>query len=385
MMGIRRTSSGKDVVLAAGPRQSTGVQRAAPIPTTRAVWTALALAILVVCAGCSSSNPTSAQSLTTTDHQDRSTAAAALPRSPSQPGTRTAIPAHSAITHVVIPTDGAQHAQTALVYLPAAYFDPAQRTRHFPVVELFDGADTTPQDWLTRLHLQQTADTEIAAGRATPFIAVMPTQNYLGHDHDGECVNAVHGAQQDTTLSTDVRAVMLRAFRAERTRKAWALMGFSTGGYCALNLAMRHPDWYSTVVDEAGDTTPYLDVTTGALFAGRTALFRANSPLWQVREGHDPDLHVLMIAGDRDRRALRQYDQFLPLAHSPMQMWDMFVHVEGHGYRAFLRFEPAAFDWLSSQFHPTPLSRARSVLGARPTPYHPGQTLPTPAPVTTKR
>src|SRR6266513_2382434 len=48
--------------------------------------------------------------------------------------------------------------------------------------------------------VQQIGDEEIAAGRAVPFVAVMPNSNYVPH-HDGECINAVGGTQVETTLT----------------------------------------------------------------------------------------------------------------------------------------------------------------------------------------
>ena len=37
------------------------------------------------------------------------------------------------------------------------------------------------------------------------------------------------------------------------------------GGYCALNLGLKHPDIYSVVLDFSGDTVPTVDTLPGGL------------------------------------------------------------------------------------------------------------------------
>lgn len=102
--------------------------------------------------------------------------------------------------------------QHALVYLPAAYGDPAAPSTRFPVVELLPGFSGHPESWTQHLALQQALDRLIATGYSTPIIAVMPQQN-VAAPRDTQGVNVVGGPQVDTYLTSDVQHATSAAFR----------------------------------------------------------------------------------------------------------------------------------------------------------------------------
>lgn len=106
----------------------------------------------------------------------------------------------------------------ALVYLPAAYFQPSQAKRRFPVLELFHGYPGGPRNWVSQMHLARVLDAEIASGSLPPVIAVIPTDNDPGRD--SECVDAVGGQRNETYLAVDVPADIGRDFRALDTPTA---------------------------------------------------------------------------------------------------------------------------------------------------------------------
>src|SRR6266566_3134791 len=150
-------------------------------------------------------------------------------------------PGHGRGRVVEVRLDGARSGvrRYALVYLPAAYFQPSQARRRFPVIELFHGYPGNPTNWTRQLHFDQTLDAEIAAGRMPPVIAVAPLDNEPGRD--SECVDALGGQRDETYLAVDVPTDIQRQFRALDTPRAWATLGYSTGGFCAVNLALHHP------------------------------------------------------------------------------------------------------------------------------------------------
>jgi hypothetical protein len=174
--------------------------------------------------------------------------------------------------------DGARSgvSRGALVYLPAAYFQKSQVGRRFPVLELFHGFPGSPGNWTRQLHLAQVLDAEIAAGRIPAVIAVVPTDDDGGLD--SECVNAVQGEQDETYLAVDVPADIRRDFRALDTPRGWATLGYSTGGFCAVNIALHHPDRYAAAASLSGYYSAIVDDATGDLYKGNAAARRWNSP-----------------------------------------------------------------------------------------------------------
>ncbi|MGF7237593.1 MAG: alpha/beta hydrolase, partial [Frankia sp.] len=190
--------------------------------------------------------------------------------------------------------------QRAWVYLPAAYSDPAAASMQFPVVELLHGFPGRPQGWTGPLKMQRVLDDRIMTRQSLPMIAVMPTQN-LDPPRDTQCLDVAGGPKVDTFLTQDVHRAVAAAFRVIPDRSGWAVMGYSTGGYCALNLAMRHPNLFASAVSLSGDAQPAHSGATGGLFGGSIALRNANTPLWREQHLPAPDLSVLVMTSRADR------------------------------------------------------------------------------------
>jgi hypothetical protein len=267
-----------------------------------------------------------------------------------------------------VPEAGGTKAQQALVYLPAAYFSPTYADVQFPVVELLEGFPSTPQLWTGPLHLQKILDTEIASHRAVPFIAVVPTQNYLPGMHDGECINAVDGPQVESTLTTNVRQVIEHDFRAARDRSSWAVMGYSTGGFCALNIAIRHPSQYSVGVSLSGYDHPYVDATTGDLFKHNLAVRNLNDPLWRLQHLRPPPISLLLAASHFDKQAWRDAIELAGAVRAPTKVSALLLRRGAHNIPTWKAMEPTAFDWLSHLLA-QPLAATASAFGQAPVPY----------------
>lgn len=255
----------------------------------------------------------------------------------------------SAVISLKVPIAGSHSMQVARVYLPAAYFDPTYAQRRFPVVELLDGFPGSPQSWLQSLDMAHVADGEVAAGRAIPFVAVLPVQNYQGAASDGQCLDIPGKAQVETTLTTNVRAVVIKALRVATDRRSWAVMGYSTGGYCATNFLLRRPDIFGAGVSIGGNVSPYQDSTTGPVFVGRPQLRCLNDPMWRLGHLPVPDVALLMVTSHGDGHALRQARQLLAQAHAPMRAYQLDLANGGHNFLTFKVAEQAGFDWLSEQ------------------------------------
>jgi S-formylglutathione hydrolase FrmB len=262
---------------------------------------------------------------------------------------------------------------TALVYLPPQYGDPAFADRTFPVVELLSGFPGGPRTWVRQLHVATVLDGLIATGRAAPFIAVIPEQN-VASPRDTECVNVVRGPQVDTYLSDDVRTATVRAFRASPSGTQWTVMGDSTGGYCAADLAFRHPQLYSAAVSIAGYNAPAHDSTTGDLFGGDPQLADNYSPLWLLQHRRPPNLALLLISSEPDLTARRAAEKMVRAARAPLRLSVLTLPRGGHNFATFAAEIPVGFGWLS-RFVAPPLAPLPEVDGLLPHPVttsHPG-------------
>lgn len=266
---------------------------------------------------------------------------------------------HGTLVPWVIPgTVSKIPARPALIYLPAAYGNPATPFVRFPVVELIGGVPSTPHTWIAKLNVQNTLDRLIRSGQSLPFVAVIPTMN-IWRTRDTECVNIARGGPQvDTYLTKDVRTSVIHAVRVQSGANAWGIAGFSTGGYCALNLAMRHPDMYSAAVSMSGYARPAQDRTTGhgRLFYGSQVLLDRNTPLWEARHWrkHRRPVSVLAISSRNDPGSFRDTVDLAVAARGDpaLRITEMLLASGGHNTKLWTNLEPVAFNWLSRHLTP---------------------------------
>ena len=169
-------------------------------------------------------------------------------------------------------------ARDAYVYLPPEYFDPARPDQRFPVVYLLHGSPGVAVDWLRAGWADRAMDDLLAKHRVAPFILVMPDVNG-GYRRDTECEDVrPAGPNVQTYLVKDVVDYVDGNYRTIADRRARVIGGLSTGGYCAVNLTLRHQDVFSGLVSHSGYDRPDHNLYTGDLFAGDRRDADANTP-----------------------------------------------------------------------------------------------------------
>lgn len=227
---------------------------------------------------------------------------------------------------------GLWEAEVALVYLPAAYFQPSQAKRRFPVIELFHGFPGNPVNWFRELHLAEVLDAEIASGRMPAVIAVVPMDYDRGRD--GECVNAVRGQQDETYLAVDVPADIRHDFRALDTPRGWATVGYSTGGFCAVNIALHHPDRYAAAASISGYYSAIVDGTTGDLYRRNAAARRWNSPQWLVTHRR-VTVPLYLVASQGDPQAMQAMRTMGRAARNRLPLVTVTLPGGGHNFHVW--------------------------------------------------
>ena len=189
-----------------------------------------------------------------------------------------------------------------LVYLPPQYSQAKYARIRFPVVELFHGTPgTSPLAWDTRLRIGQVADSLLARHLIGPMVLVMPTINGAGHQFQ-DCVNGP-AVNDETYLTKDVRTDVYARYRVSHDPFEWGLAGYSSGGYCAANLALRHPGSFGAAAVINGYFRA-ADGPAGAALNNSPALKAANSPLYlaeRLTPNSSPLPAFWVAAGTNDR------------------------------------------------------------------------------------
>jgi pimeloyl-ACP methyl ester carboxylesterase len=232
-------------------------------------------------------------------------------------------------------------------YLPPGYDSAEGKRTRYPVIEAFDGYPGTPNTWLRRLDVQNILDKEINSHRMAPTVVLFPYQS-LNPAKDTECVDALGGGRWDTFLSVDVPAVAGKVLRVRTDRAAWGNIGYSAGGFCAANLALRHPDRYAAAVSLSGYFTPLTGGAIGQPYQGSPALFDENSPLWRAQNLPAPNLALYVACAKDDHPAYTQMVRLGGVVRAPMRLTTSTIPHGGHTKPVWEALEPPAFDWESS-------------------------------------
>jgi enterochelin esterase-like enzyme len=199
-------------------------------------------------------------------------------------------------------------ATTNIVYLPRQYFTEPAAT--FPVVYLFHGSPGRPADWFHAGRAAQEGQAVAAAGE--PAIIVAPQMSRSWTD-DPECVDGV-AEKVETHLFSVVIPTVEKTFRTQETRAGRIFAGMSAGGFCALNLGLRHRDAVATIIDMSGDTDPTHTGGAASLFGKNNphaaAEVAANNPAeYAASLSPEPPMRIWLDSGRDDTDIVRQMTQ----------------------------------------------------------------------------
>jgi S-formylglutathione hydrolase FrmB len=191
-------------------------------------------------------------------------------------------------------------ARPGSVYLPPA-FTAAGRSP-LPVVVLVGGTPSAPDAWPRAGFAVDAADRYAAAhGGVAPILAFVDQNGSFAGDT--ECVDGRAG-NAETFLAVDVPRFLSDRLDVPLDPRRWAIAGFSEGGTCALDLALRHPDVYGAFVDLAGDAAPNLGgplPTLRQLYGGSAAAMAAHDPAELLRHWSGRPVVGWFGAGASDR------------------------------------------------------------------------------------
>jgi S-formylglutathione hydrolase FrmB len=193
---------------------------------------------------------------------------------------------------VDIPNDasGFRH-RREYVYLPPVWFG-GDTPPHLPVVMMVAGEFSNPTNWIRTGNAISVIDefAHLHAGAAPVFVFVDSSGSF---NNDTECVNGPRGNAADH-LTKDVRPYVVSRFGTASDPAEWAVVGWSMGGTCAIDLTVMHPDMFSTFDDIGGDRGPNSgtrEQTVDRLYGGDQAAWAAFDPR-TVMAAHGPYVGV---------------------------------------------------------------------------------------------
>ncbi|MFE1317131.1 alpha/beta hydrolase [Kitasatospora phosalacinea] len=245
------------------------------------------------------------------------------------------------------------------VYLPPEYFNPRYARERFPVLLALAGYPGPSLHLVEGLRLPRTASELQRSGEMAPTVIVMARPT-VAPPRNTECVDVPGGPQAETWFAADVPAALRSAYRVSRSADSWGVFGYSTGGSCALRLAMRHPEAYRNAAGMHADyTVPEDRWTDGDLFRGDRAAAQQSDLDWRLKNLPAPRADLLLVSTEAEddfpatQRFLADARQ-VSAAHPELQVDSIFLPDGGHSFETWRRELPATLEWLSDHLDPPP-------------------------------
>ncbi|MEV6796073.1 alpha/beta hydrolase-fold protein [Streptomyces sp. NPDC051320] len=252
------------------------------------------------------------------------------------------------IQQIVIRGRKSKIASSAYVYLPPEYFRSVYAKRTFPAAVVLTGYPGTAENLVKGLRYPKTAYDQVRTGRMRPMVLVMlrPT---VAPPRDTECVDVPGGPQTETFFADDVPAALRSSYRLGAGPRSLGFIGDSTGGYCALKLAIHHPKVYGAAVGLSAYYRAAEDPTTGDLFHGSVGRRHHADLLWSLTHGPAPRTSLLVTTSRHGEQNYRSTQQFLDAVRAPTRASSITLKSGGHNFNTWRREIPASLIWLSSR------------------------------------
>ncbi|MFG2694424.1 alpha/beta hydrolase [Kitasatospora sp. NPDC048407] len=243
----------------------------------------------------------------------------------------------------------------AYVYLPPQYFQPAYAGTKFPMLLALSGYPGTAEKLISLLQYPASTLKAIEAKEMPPTVLVMMRPTLVAN-RDTECMDVPNGPQAETFFTEDLPKAMSAAYRIDDRPEARAVIGDSTGGYCAVKFAMRKPDSYRAAIALSGYYEVHNDPTTGDLFGGSAEVKQDNDLLWRLQNKPAPPVSLL-LATSRNEENYPATQQMIGAFKAPTQLSTITLDTGGHNFHTWTREIPPALTWLGSRL-PQPAAAA---------------------------
>lgn len=231
-------------------------------------------------------------------------------------------------------------------YLPPQWFtEPARR---FPVVYLLHGSPGVPQDWLRAGGAVQAARAAAQAGH--PSLVVLPRVG-RGWLDDTECVDGRRERAQ-TFLVRDLVPQVDATLRTVARREARTIAGMSAGGYCALNVGLRHRRVFGTVLDLSGLTAPTHAGGARSLYGPSGDPARDSPQQYADRLAASPPTAVWLDVGSEDGQVGGVLRAIAPRLRARGLHVELHERPGGHTFHVWRPALAQALPWAAARMSP---------------------------------
>ena len=213
-------------------------------------------------------------------------------------------------------------------------------TRGLPVVYFLHGLPGSYLD-IASIGGKAMLDNLITSGAIKPFVLAVPDGNSTKAS-DPEWADSADGGQhlEDFVVRT-LPVVVEGSNRRDRAHRS--IVGFSMGGYAAMNIGLHHPDVYGAIASISG----YFDTDDeSGVFGGSATVIASNRPDRHLGAAHDVRLMLAAGADDSTNPTNGEIGRFTALLHAAGVSPLVDIQPGGHDFQYLARELPRAFSFL---------------------------------------
>jgi len=213
---------------------------------------------------------------------------------------------------------------------------------NYQVIEFLPGFPGVPQTWIGAMDGIGEIERGEKAGKIRPTLSVIPSINVV-RGTDTECLDIPGLAYVETWLTVDMKT-FVRTFMGIDDRR-WSTFGYSTGGWCAAMLGIRHQDQYKSAVSIAGYFEP--SFSSGIITPERKIL-RDKYDLAKITASQTNDFKLMAIYSRRDEYSYISINKYLSKINGALNVKLVVMPNAGHNTKSWKPFVSTGLDWLAS-------------------------------------
>ena len=238
---------------------------------------------------------------------------------------------------------------TAEIYysLPPSYVralkEGVQPRTDYPVITFLSGYPGYETAWIKGMKVVSREESLLKSGKMPEVISVFPQVNVAGQ-FDAECMNVVGGPQVESWIAQDVYSFTNNWL--DLTPRPWNVVGYSTGGWCATMLTLRHPDHFAKAASIAGyyRPTPAKQVTSE-----EKSRLESEYDLYSIVTRSRIPVSILVVNSTNDKGSHASTNEFLQRTKGFLKTTEIVLNGAGHNFNAWKEVVNPILTWFVSE------------------------------------
>lgn len=211
----------------------------------------------------------------------------------------------------------------------------------YQVIEFLPGYPGVSETWIGAMDGIGQIERLEKAGRIRPTLAIIPSINVVP-GVDTECLDIPGISLVETWLTADMKT-FAQGFIGIDDRK-WSTFGYSTGGWCAAMLGIRHQDQYKSAISIAG----YFKPSFSAGISAQERMILSNKyDLGKATPSQASNFKLMVFYSRGDKFSYNSMTKYLKASNNAFEVKLVEMPNAGHNTKSWKPFVTTGLNWLA--------------------------------------